>query len=244
MRGLSVRVDQLVYTYSDGTPALDGVTFSVSAGSAVALVGANGAGKSTLLLHLNACLLPLSGQVRIGEIDVSRATTLPVRRAVGLVFQDPDDQLFMPTVLEDVAFAPRQHGIPAADAQGIALAALERVGMAHLRDRAPYRLSSGEKRSVAIATVLAQSPSVLALDEPTANLDPRARRRLMELLRSFDQTRIVATHDLELALAVCPFTVVLDHGRVAAQGPTRELLADEPLMLLHGLERPASLVAR
>jgi cobalt/nickel transport system ATP-binding protein len=149
----------------------------------------------------------------------------------------------MPTVIEDVAFGPLQSGLSPDQAETLALEGLTRVGMAHLRDRPPYRLSAGEKRAVAIASVLAQSPSVLALDEPSANLDPRARRRLLELLRSFEHTRIVATHDLELALAVCTHTVVLDDGRVVAQGPTRDLLADEPLMLAHGLERPASLAA-
>lgn len=239
--GCSVQVDRVTYAYPDGTPALADVSFTVPAGYSLALVGANGAGKSTLLLQLNACLLPSSGTVRIGDLPVNRASAPQVRREVGLVFQDADDQLFMPTVLEDVAFAPRHRGLSPAEAEGLALAALERVGMAHLRDRAPYRLSAGEKRAVAIATVLAQEPSVLALDEPSANLDPRARRRLIDLLGSFGHTRIIATHDLELGLAVCDQTAVLDGGRLVAQGPTRAILADEPLMLAHGLERPSKL---
>lgn len=241
MSALPVQIEGLEYAYPDGTTALRNITLTVQAGEAVAIVGANGAGKSTLLLHLNGCLRPTSGQVRIGDVAVERRTVARVRAAVGLVFQDPDDQLFMPSVFEDVAFAPLHAGLAPRDAERIAVQALERVGLPHLRERPPYRLSAGEKRAVAIASVLTQSPSVLALDEPSANLDPRSRRRLIELLQSLETTRLVATHDLELALAVCGRTAVLDRGELVAYGPTRDVLADEPLMLRHGLERPASL---
>ncbi|MEI6645196.1 MAG: ABC transporter ATP-binding protein [bacterium] len=236
-----VEVRDLMYAYPDGTEALRGVSFRIEHGSAVGLVGANGAGKSTLLLHLNGYLPTTRGEVFIGDTVVTRETAVLARRAVGLVFQDPDDQLFMPTVAEDVAFGPLNAGLPLEQVERRVTAALERVGMTHVRERPPYRLSAGEKRAVAIATVLAMSPDILVMDEPSANLDPRARRRLIELLLSFEHTRIIATHDLEMVVEVCSRVIVLDGGRVVADGPTRELLNNEALMLAHGLERPHSL---
>jgi len=236
-----VEVRDLMYAYPDGTEALRGVSFRIEHGSAVGLVGANGAGKSTLLLHLNGYLPTTRGEVFIGDTVVTRETAVLARRAVGLVFQDPDDQLFMPTVAEDVAFGPLNAGLPLEQVERRVTAALERVGMTHVRERPPYRLSAGEKRAVAIATVLAMSPAILVMDEPSANLDPRARRRLIELLLSFEHTRIIATHDLEMVVEVCSRVIVLDGGRVVADGPTRELLNNEALMLAHGLERPHSL---
>ena len=233
-----VDVKNLAHAYPDGTEALKGVSFRIVHGEAVALVGANGAGKSTLLMHLNGYLPTESGEVCVGDTAVTRETAARVRRAVGMVFQDPDDQLFMPTVSDDVAFGPLNAGLPADQIERRVAAALERVGMTHVRGRPPYRLSAGEKRAVAIATVLAMEPDVLVMDEPSANLDPRARRRLINLLLSFDHTRIIATHDLELVVEVCPRVIVLDGGRVVADGPTAELLDDEALMLAHGLERP------
>ncbi len=236
-----VEVRDLCFTYPDGTQALRGVSFRITHGSAVALVGGNGAGKSTLLLHLNGYLPVTHGEVRIGDTVLTRATAAQARRAVGFVFQDPDDQLFMPTVAEDVAFGPLNAGLPPDQVAGRVAAALERVGMTHVRNRPPYRLSAGEKRSVAIATVLAMAPDILVMDEPSSHLDPRARRRLIELLHSFEHTRIVATHDLELVVEVCSRVIVLNGGTVVADGPTREILADEALMQAHGLERPHSL---
>jgi len=236
-----VEVRDLFFAYPDGTEALNGVSFRVEHGGAVALVGANGAGKSTLLLHLNGYLPTTRGEVRIGDTLLRRETAAMARRAVGMVFQDPDDQLFMPTVAEDVAFGPLNAALPPDQVESRVATALERVGMAHVRERPPYRLSAGEKRAVAIATVLAMSPDILIMDEPSSNLDPRARRRLIELLRSFEHTRIIATHDLELVVEVCSRVIVLDDGRVVADGPTRDILNDEALMLAHGLERPHSL---
>ena len=233
-----VEVLDLSFAYPDGTEALKGVSFRVEHGGAVALVGANGAGKSTLLLHLNGYLPTTRGEVRIGDTPLTRKTAAMARRAVGMVFQDPDDQLFMPTVAEDVAFGPLNAGLPLEQVESRVASALERVGMAHVRERPPYRLSAGEKRAVAIATVLAMSPDILVMDEPSANLDPRGRRRLIELLRSFEHTRIIATHDLELVVEVCSRVIVLDGGKVVADGPTRDILNDEALMLSHGLERP------
>ncbi len=234
----SVEVRDLRYVYPDGTAALRGVSFRIEHGSAVALVGANGAGKSTLLLHLNGYLPAAHGEVLIGDTAVTRATVALARRAVGMVFQDPDDQLFMPTVVEDVAFGPLNAGLSPEAVERRVAVALERVGMTHVRERPPYRLSAGEKRAVAIATVLAMQPDILVMDEPSAHLDPRARRRLINLLLSFEHTRIIATHDLEMVVELCPRVIVLDGGKVVADGPTREILNSEELMLAHGLERP------
>lgn len=236
-----VEIRDLFFAYPDGTEALKGVSFRIDHGGAVALVGANGAGKSTLLLHLNGYLPTTRGEVRIGDTALTRETASLARRAVGMVFQDPDDQLFMPTVAEDVAFGPLNAGLPTDQVELRVATALARVGMAHVRDRPPYRLSAGEKRAVAIATVLAMTPDILVMDEPSSNLDPRARRRLIELLQSFEHTKIIATHDLELVVEVCSRVIVLDGGKVVADGPASDILSDEPLMLAHGLERPHSL---
>jgi len=233
-----VEVRDLFCAYPDGTEAIKGVSFRIEHGGAVALVGGNGTGKSTLLLHLNGYLPTTRGEVRIGDIPLTRDTIAAARRAVGMVFQDPDDQLFMPTVAEDVAFGPLNAGLPPDEVERRTIGALERVGMAHLRDRPPYRLSAGEKRAVAIATVLSMTPDILVMDEPSSYLDPRARRRLIELLRSFEHTKIIATHDLELVVEVCSRVIVLDGGKIVADGPTLDILNDEDLLRAHGLERP------
>jgi cobalt/nickel transport system ATP-binding protein len=238
-----VAVDGLRFAYPDGTPALDGVTFSIHHGESVGLVGANGAGKSTLLLHLAGVLFPGAGRVRVGDWPVTRETLSQVRRSLGIVFQDPDDQLFMPTVEEDVAFGPASLGLPPEEIEARVAAALARVGAEGLRRRPPHRLSGGEKRAVAIAAVLASSPDVLVMDEPSSNLDPAARRALIEQLRRFEHTKIVASHDLDLVLDVCQRTIVLAGGRVAADGPTREVLDDAPLLARCRLERPLRLQA-
>jgi cobalt/nickel transport system ATP-binding protein len=236
-----VAVQELSYAYPDGTAALDGVTFTLHHGESVALVGANGAGKSTLLLQLAGALLPGKGTVRVGDWPVTASTLAQVRRSLGIVFQDPDDQLFMPTVEDDVAFGPANLGLPPEEVEAHVVSALSQVGVLHLRRRAPHHLSGGEKRAVAIAAVLAMSPDILVMDEPSSNLDPRARRQLIGQLRAFEHTKIVATHDLDLVLDVCARTIILAQGRVAADGPTGELLADEPLMQRCGLERPLRL---
>jgi len=236
-----VEVRDLCFTYPDGTPALHDLSFQVAHGEAVGLIGGNGAGKSTLLQHLNGYLTPTAGEIRVGDVPLCPSTLPAIRRAVGMVFQDPDDQLFMPTVAEDVAFGPLNAGLPATEVERRVEAALQRVGAAHLRNRPPYKLSGGEKRAVAIATVLAMEPDILVMDEPSANLDPRGRRRLIALLESFTHTRLIATHDLELVVELCPRVILLDAGRVIADGPTPTVLNDEPLLLAHGLERPHSL---
>ena len=236
-----VEVKDLAFAYPDGTQALRGVSFRVLHGECVAVIGGNGAGKSTLLQHLNGYLLPGSGAVRVGDFLLGRDTVDQVRRSVGMVFQDPDDQLFMPTVFEDVAFGPLNFGLDAATAEARVMLALERVGMAHLRERPPYKLSAGEKRAVALATALVMSPDVMVMDEPSSNLDPRGRRRLIDLLRSFPHTRIIATHDLEMVVELCPRVILLDRGQVMADGATADILGREELMLEHGLEKPHSL---
>lgn len=233
-----IEVDGLRYAYPDGTEALRGLSFRIAQGESVALVGANGAGKSTLLLHLAGALTAAGGEIRIGGMAVTPATAAAARARVGVVFQDPDDQLFMPTVAEDVAFGPLNMGLPPDEVERRVAGALERVGMGHLRARPPYRLSAGEKRAVAVATVLAMSPEVLVMDEPSSNLDPRGRRRLIGLLRSFEHTKVIATHDLELVVEVCSRVLVLDGGRLVAEGEVAEVLNDEALMAAHGLERP------
>lgn len=233
-----VEVKDLRFSYERGSEVLKGVSFRISHGKSVGLVGGNGAGKSTLLLHLNGCLLPQSGEIRIGDSIVSSSKLAEVRKAVGLVFQDPDDQLFMPTALDDVAFGPRNSGMSHAEAEKTALDALEVVGMKHVAARPPYKLSMGEKRAVAIATVLAMKPDILVMDEPTSNLDPRHRRQLIRMLNSFEHTKIIASHDLEFVVETCQDVIVLDGGAIVASGPAAEILDNEALMLAHGLERP------
>ncbi|WP_028325676.1 energy-coupling factor ABC transporter ATP-binding protein [Desulfatirhabdium butyrativorans] len=236
-----VEANNLCYVYPDGTRALEGIQFRITHGESVAVIGGNGAGKSTLLMHLNGCLAPASGTVRVGDFPITPKTLPHVRETVGMVFQDPDDQLFMPTVEDDVAFGPLNLCLPAEEVSARVDAALETVGALHLKHRPPYRLSGGEKRAVAIATVLAMSPSILVMDEPTSNLDPLARRQLITLLRGFDHTLIIATHDLDMALDVCERTLILKHGKIAADGPTRELLQDQALLEDCRLEMPLRL---
>jgi cobalt/nickel transport system ATP-binding protein len=238
-----VEAAALSYLYPDGTPGLDGVSFRIEHGESVAIVGANGAGKSTLLLHLTGCLMPTGGALRVGDYPLTPKTLDAVRRSVGMVFQDPDDQLFMPTVFDDVAFGPLNLGLPKDEVEARVTRALETVGAAHLKDRPPYRLSGGEKRAVAIATVLSMSPDILVLDEPTASLDPKSRRKLIDLLGAFTHTKIVATHDLDLALDLCERTIVLANGRVAADGKTAELMRDRGLLDASHLEMPLRLQA-
>jgi cobalt/nickel transport system ATP-binding protein len=239
----TIDVSGVHYRYPDGTPALKGVSFSVGHGESIALVGANGAGKSTLLMQLMGFLVPAEGEVRVGDVPVTKATLRDIRRTVGMVFQDPDDQLFMPSVREDVGFGPLNLGLPDADVTARVDDALERVGALHLKERPPYRLSGGEKRAVSIATVLAMCPSALVMDEPSSNLDPRARRRLIDLLATFDHTKIIATHDLDLALELCERTIVMSDGTITYDGPTRTVFTDDELLVRSGLERPLSMQA-
>ena len=240
--GAPVMVTDLRFGYpgarTDRTSILDGVSFEVRAGERVAILGPNGAGKTTLMLHLNGILTAASGEVRIGDTVVSRQTVRSIRRRVGLVFQDPDDQLFMPTVGEDVAFGPANFGSTGAELDDRVTSALARVGLDGHSERAPQHLSLGQRRRAAIATILAMDVEVIVLDEPTSNLDPSARRELSATLDALAATVIVVTHDLPYALELCPRALILDGGRIVADGQTAELLADEEFMAAHGLELP------
>ncbi|GAB7027450.1 energy-coupling factor ABC transporter ATP-binding protein [Geotalea toluenoxydans] len=236
-----VEVAELVHHYPDGTPALRGISFRISHGESVAVVGANGAGKSTLLLHLNGYLAPTSGAVRIGDFPLNDQTVREIRRTVGMVFQDPDDQLFMPTVYDDVAFGPRNLGFPDDEVDRRVTAALEKVGAGHLKGKPPYHLSGGEKRRAAIATVLSMEPAILVMDEPTTGLDPFARRQLISLVREFQHTRIIVTHDLDLVASLCERVIVLKEGMIAADGPTGDIFQDGELLASCRLEPPLSM---
>ncbi len=230
----ALEIHHLTFAYPPGQVALRGINLRVMPGEHVALVGPNGAGKSTLLLHLNG-LLNGDGEIRIFGTPLTPKTLQQIRRRVGLVFQSPEDQLFCPTVYEDVAYAPCYAGLPPQEIAQRVREALQLVGMQDHAERSPFHLSLGEQKRVALATVLVMQPDILALDEPTAGLDPRGRRELSLLLQSLPQTLILATHDLELVRQVCPRTVVLEGGMVIADGPTAQVLSDPAFLLAHGL---------
>lgn len=235
----ALRVTGLTHRYACGRVALDALTFALEPGACAALVGPNGAGKTTLFLRLCGVLGGRPGQARVGDLDPAVAEhrrKLP--EVVGVVFQNPDDQLFSPTVEEDVAFGPLNTGAPPAEAKARAAEALAAVGLPNAGDRVPFQLSGGEKRRAALAGVLAMRPGVLLLDEPSMFLDPRGRRELIGVVRDLPGTKLIATHDLDLVLDLCPRVLVLDAGRLAADGPARVLLADAGLMERHGLEVP------
>jgi cobalt/nickel transport system ATP-binding protein len=233
----SVEVKDLRFSYPDGHAALFGVSLQVAPGERVALVGPNGAGKSTLILHLNG-ILQGQGEVRVCGHAVADGSLGQVRAAVGLVFQDPDDQLFSPTVYEDVAFGPLHMGLPAGEVRQRVEAALGAVGMGAYGPRISHHLSVGEKKRIAIATVLSMDARILVLDEPTAGLDPRARRGIIHLLRGLPQTILASTHDLNFVRELFPRMVIMDQGRIVADGPTAAFLADQALLEAHGLEMP------
>ncbi len=237
-----VVVDRLSYSYPDGFAALKDVSLHLREGEKAALVGPNGAGKSTLMLHLNGILGDANAPVRIAGLSLSKEHLPRIRALVGLVFQNPDDQLFSPTVMEDVAFGPLHLGLPEAVVRERVAWALEQVGMGGFEDRLSHHLSLGQKKRVAIATVLSMDPQLMVLDEPTAGLDPRGRRQLMELLAALPQTMLVATHDMWLVDELFPRTVVMDEGRIVADGATAALLADEALLEQHGLESPQAMI--
>jgi cobalt/nickel transport system ATP-binding protein len=233
----AIHATNLRFEYPNGVPGLAGIDLHVAHGERVAIIGPNGAGKTTLMLHLNA-LLTGKGELEVAGLRVGHDDVRDLRARVGLVFQDPDDQLFMPTVREDVAFGPLNAGCSRIEVEERIREALAAVRMTEFADRAPHQLSLGQKRRVAIATVLAMRPSLLVLDEPSANLDPRTRRELMELLSGVDRTMLVVTHDLPLAATLCERAVILSGGRIAADGPCRDILADEALLAQHDLELP------
>ncbi|TCB90095.1 ABC transporter ATP-binding protein [Micromonospora zingiberis] len=236
----SLDVRGVRYAYPDGHVALHGVDLTVARGERVALLGPNGAGKTTLVLHLNGILTATEGSITVGglAVEADRARLAEIRRRVGIVFQDPDDQLFLPTVAEDVAFGPANLGLRGADLAARVDEALAAVGMSAQRDRAPHHLSFGQRRRVAVATVLAMRPEILVLDEPSSNLDPAARRELATILRALPVTLLMVTHDLPYAFELCDRSVILDAGRIVADGPTADLLGDEELLARHRLELP------
>ncbi|MFO0211885.1 MAG: energy-coupling factor ABC transporter ATP-binding protein [Pseudanabaena sp.] len=238
-----ISIESLSYTYPDGIKALQGINFQIAATEKVAIVGANGSGKSTLLLHLNGILMPQHGEIVIGEMPVTPNNLLAIRNFVGIVFQNPDDQLFMPTVWEDVAFGPMNQGLKGADLKILVSEALVAVGLdvTKYAERLSHNLSGGEKKRVAIAGVLAMQPQVLVFDEPSAQLDPRSRRQLIQLLQTLPETQLIATHDLDLVLELCDRTIVLSEGKVVYDGNTKQVLSDREFLLAHSLEMPLSL---
>ncbi|WP_346356133.1 ABC transporter ATP-binding protein [Azotosporobacter soli] len=233
-----IQIDALSYQYPDGTVALDGISCQIQRGESVAVIGANGAGKSTLLAHLVGLLTPQQGQIRIGDHALTQQTLAPIRRLVGMVFQNPDDQLFMPTVWEDVAFGPLNLGLTDDEVNQRATKALAQVGALALRTRAPYKLSGGQKRAVSLAAVLAMQPEILVMDEPSAGLDSASRRQLINLFLTLEQTRVIVSHDLDLILDTCPRTIILKNARLLADGPSSVLLQDDKLLAAAGLEKP------
>ncbi len=234
----ALEVGGLAYAYPDGHQALFGVNLRVDSGERVALLGPNGAGKTTLVLHLNGILTPGRGHVRVAGLEVAEPHLREVRRRVGVVFQDPDDQLFMPTVRDDVAFGPANLGIRGSELDERVERALTQVNLLDLADRPPHHLSFGQRRRAAVATVLSMHPEVLVLDEPSSNLDPASRRELAEVLTALDVTVLMVTHDLLYALELCPRSVILSDGAIAADGPTSGLLGDAELLARHRLELP------
>ena len=231
----------LSFTYPDGTNALIEVDLHIHRGERVALLGPNGAGKTTLVLHMNGIHRAQTGTVMVSGMLVEQENLLEIRRRVGLVFQDPDDQLFMPTVREDVEFGPRNLGLVGDELEKRVNAALDALEVADLAERAPNHLSYGQKRRVSIAGVMAMEPEILVLDEPTSNLDPASRQDLTAALLGLDVTQLIVTHDLLYALEVCPRSVIIDQGAIVADGPTADLLADQELLAAHRLALPGGL---
>jgi cobalt/nickel transport system ATP-binding protein len=234
----SLEIADVTFAYPDGHAALRDVKLCIERGERVALLGPNGAGKTTLVLHLNGILAAQQGSVTVAGLAVEKPNLREIRRRVGIVFQDPDDQLFMPTVGEDVAFGPANFGVTGADLHARVDAALAAVDMVEHRDRSPLNLSGGQRRRVALATVLACEPEILVLDEPSSNLDPAARREFADIVRDLDMTTLMVTHDLPYALELCSRALVMNEGRIVADGPTREILTDTDLMAANRLELP------
>ncbi|MBI5639391.1 MAG: ATP-binding cassette domain-containing protein [Nitrospirae bacterium] len=239
-----VEFQNVHFRYPDGTAALNGVSLRITHGESVGIVGANGSGKSTLLMHTNGYLLPQSGTITIGDFQLGKKTRQEIRKKVGLIFQNPDDQLFMPTVFDDVAFGPLNLGLSPERVSECVHEALETVGCLALGDKPPHRLSGGQKSAVAIAAVLAMQPDILVMDEPASHLDPKSRRALINLLRHFHHTKIIASHDLDLILDVCKRCVIIKEGSIVADGPAEEILSEKRLLEENNLELPLSLQKR
>ena len=236
----AINIEKLEYTYPDGTKALKGIEMRIFKGESVGLIGPNGAGKSTLLLHLNG-ILRGSGKLRIMGLEMADRNLDIIRNKVGLVFQDPEDQLFMPTVFDDVAFGPINMGLKIEEVKTLAREALQKVDMSDFPDRISHHLSFGEKKRVSLATVLSMKPEIMALDEPTSNLDPKARCDLIQLLKRIDETKIIASHDLDMILDVCDRVIMLDKGIIVTSGVTKEILSNASLLEKHNLLLPLCL---
>ncbi|RCX18429.1 cobalt/nickel transport system ATP-binding protein [Anaerobacterium chartisolvens] len=234
-------VKNLVYTYPDGHTAVRDISFEIKRGESIGIIGANGAGKSTLLMLIMGLLMPQSGEIWVEELKVTPKSLTAVRQRIGMVLQDPDDQLFMANVYDDVAFGPRNYKLDEAEVNERVTKALQTVGILYLKDRPPFRLSGGEKRAAAIASVLSMQPGILVMDEPTSSLDPKARRRLISMLKELSQTKIITSHDMDMVMEVCDRAIVLKEGRIAADGLARDILADCRLLEECGLESPLSL---
>jgi len=241
MKKKVIEIRNLTYSYPDGTVALKGVNLDIFEGETVAIIGPNGAGKSTLVLHLNGILRSNSGHLNILGLEVNHRNLKEIRKRVGIVFQNPDDQLFMPTVFDDVAFGPINMGLSESEVKQRVEKALQEVGMQGYENRSPHHLSFGEKKRISLATALSMRPEILVMDEPTSNLDPKSRRGLIKLLQGIKTTKVIATHDLEMVLEVCQRAVILSDGKIVANGRPKKLLADEHLLETHQLEVPVSL---
>jgi len=239
-----VEFKHVSYRDPDGTEALKDLSFRITHGESVGIIGANGAGKSTLLLQMNGCLMPTSGTVIIGDLPLTRKTKRDIRRRVGFIFQNPDDQLFMPTVYDDVAFGPLNLGLDEPAVRARVQKALSLVNGLELRDKPPHHLSGGQKSAVAIAAVMAMDPDILAMDEPAASLDPKSRRSLITMLKTFEHSKILASHDLDLILDVCQRCIVIREGRAVADGSAMEILTNKILLEENNLELPLSLQTR
>lgn len=236
-----IDLNQVGFAYKENIPVLQDISLSIEEGASVGLVGANGAGKSTLMKLLVGLLKPTSGQVQICGLDVEKKNLAEIRRRIGYVFQDADNQLFMSTVYEDIAFGPLNYGLPKEEVERKVQAAMEQTGTTHLKDQPVYQMSGGEKRLVSIATILAMEPDCILMDEPEAALDPRNRRRLIELLKTLKPAKLIASHDLDLILDTCDRVILMSHGRIVADGPAQEILRDEKLLVEHDLELPLRL---
>jgi len=235
-----LEVRNLQFVYPDGQEAIKNISFTIHHGESVGVIGANGAGKSTLMMLIMGVLFPTSGEVLVGDVPLTKKTLPMIRQRLGMVFQNPDDQLFMTSVYDDVAFGPRNYMMDEREVENRVKEALEAVGIAHLKDRAPYKLSGGEKRSAAIAAVLSMQPDILIMDEPTSGLDPRARRRVIDFLKNFKHTKIITGHDLDMVFETCKRVIVIHQGKVAADGEGTEILRNSKLLENCGLEMPLS----
>ena len=240
MRDISIEIKDLHYKYPDGYEALKGIDLTLHKGQSLGIVGSNGAGKSTLLLQLTGINRPSSGKIEINSLEVNKKNLAQIRKDIGFVFQNPEDQLFTTSIYENVAFGPKNYKLSKQEVDKRVTESLEKVGILELKNRAPYRLSGGQKNLAAIATAISMEPSILIMDEPTSALDPKARRKLINLLNSFDYTKIIASHDLDMILDTCERTIVLKNGQIVADGYTQNILLDRDLMEECDLELPLS----